>query len=91
MVKDNRYKAIKAMLDTNSFKSFKEVFQIIPKSVVAADLGIQYNRFVKRINKPEDFSLNELIILSNLIEIKPSILIDLAMKDIEEKKKKIKK
>jgi hypothetical protein len=91
MAKDNRYKAVKAMFDMNNFKSFKELFDIIPKSVVATDLGIHYNRFVTKISKPEDFSLQELIMLSNLIEVTPAVLIDLAMKDIESKKKRIKK
>jgi hypothetical protein len=91
MVKDNRYKAIKAMLDAKSFKTFKELFEIIPKSVVASDLGIQYNRFIKRIDKPEDFSLNELVTFSDLIEIEPTTLISLAMKDIESRKKRSKK
>jgi hypothetical protein len=91
MVKDNRYKAIKAMLEANNFKTFKEVFDIIPKSIVATDLGIHYDRFVKRINNPENFSLEELIIFSHLIGTNPSILINLAMKDIESNKKRFKK
>ena len=79
------------MLETNSFKSFKELFDIIPKSVVASDLGIHYNRFVIKINKPEDFSLKELITFANLIEVSPSIIIELVVKDIESKKKRVKK
>jgi hypothetical protein len=91
MVKDSRYKAIKAMLEANNFKSFREVFDIIPKSIVATDLGIHYNRFVKRINKPEDFSLHELIMFSDLIGTDPSVLFNLAMKDIGSRKKRLKK
>lgn len=91
MLKDSRYKAIKAMLESESFRTFKEVFEIIPKSVVAADLGIHYNRFVSRINKPEEFSIKELIMFSELIGTNPSVLFNLAMKDIDSRKKKAKK
>jgi len=90
MEKDSRYKAIKAMLEANNFRTFKEVFDIIPRSIVATDLGIHYNRFVKRINKPEDFSLKELILFSDLVGTNPSVLFNLAMKDIESKKKRSK-
>ena len=91
MIKDSRYKAIKAMLEADNFKSFKDLFEIIPRSVVAADLGIHYNRFVQRINNPEDFSLRELIILSGLIGTTPPVLFNLVMKDIESRKKRTKK
>ncbi len=79
------------MLEANNFKTFKEVFDIIPRSVVATDLGINYNRFVQRINEPEVFTVKELIMFSDLIGTSPSILFDLAMKDIESKKKRVKK
>lgn len=91
MTKDSRYKAIKAMLEADNFKSFKDLFEIIPRSVVAADLGIHYNRFVQRINNPEDFSLREIIMFSGLIGTNPSALFNLALKDVELRKKRIKR
>jgi hypothetical protein len=88
MVKDNRYKAVKAMIETNGFKSFKDIFEIIPRSIVAADLGIHYNRFIDKVSKPGEFSLRDLVTLAKLIETPPMKLIELALNNIEVKKRK---
>ena len=87
MVKDNRYKGVKAMLETSGFKSFIDIFEIIPRSVVAADLGIHYNRFLVKIEKPVEFSLKELVTLSQLIETAPLKIVELALSKNEKRKK----
>lgn len=83
MAKDKRYSTLKVMLDTGNLKSFSEVFDIIPKSVVASDLGINYTRFLVKLENLEDFTLREILKLSLQMEVEALAIITLLLKDME--------
>ncbi len=85
MAKDPRYKTLKVMLETGNVHTLEEVFNIVPKTVVAADLGINYTRFLARLKKPGGFTLDELLRLAVLSEIDNKTLISLVIADIEKK------
>jgi hypothetical protein len=80
------YKTLKVMIGTNNSKSFEEIFNVIPKTVVAVDLGIHYTRFLTKVRKPEDFMLKDLIKLSSLMDADPELVIRLALKGIESRR-----
>lgn len=86
MPKDIRYKTLKVMIETGNTSSLEELFNVVPKTVVAADLGINYSRFQSRVNKPAEFTLEELIRLASFIETDSLNLIKLALADLEKKK-----
>ncbi len=86
MAKDLRYKTLRVMIETGNTQSLVEVFNIIPKTVIAADLGINYTRFLSRLRKPDEFTLNELIRLASLIEVENKVLLNLVLAEIEGKK-----
>ncbi len=86
MAKDQRYKTLKVMIDTGNISALEDIFNIIPKTVVAADLGINYSRFLTRLTKPAEFTLDELMRLATFIEIDSKTIIHLVLADIEKKK-----
>jgi len=59
-------------------KSFQEIFDILPKTVVLKDLHIHNQRFNKMLSNVSLFPLEELYKLAELIEIDPKIIVDLA-------------
>ncbi len=66
-LKDKRYNALKAYIDSGGIKSFVEVFDIVPKSVFVRDTGINYVRLMNKINNPEKFTVKDIILLSDKI------------------------
>ena len=64
--RDPRYEVIKPMLNEGKINAFPDIFKFIKKSVVAADLGKRGPRFTELINKVEDFTVKELLIIARL-------------------------
>lgn len=69
MVKDERYKTVKFLIEKGHITEFNEVFRYIPKSVVANDLGTNYNRFARLVQHVEQFKVQELFMLSHFMDI----------------------
>ncbi|MDP4216296.1 MAG: hypothetical protein Q8927_08840 [Bacteroidota bacterium] len=78
MAKDRRYSTVKVLIETGNIKSFAGIFDHIPKSVVYADLGMNYTRFTKLLSNPALFTLQELITLAGFMGIDPKIIIEMA-------------
>ena len=69
MVKDKRYHALKLYIESGAIKSFTEIFDIVPKSKIAKDTGISFVRLTKKINHPEKFTVKDIVIIAQLIEV----------------------
>jgi hypothetical protein len=94
MEKDHRYKTVKVMIEAGHVTEFKQVFDHIPKSVVARDLGTNNNRMTRMITHVEQFNFLEVFKISGLIDIDFRILLNLvatqflnSMNDKKNKKK----
>lgn len=88
MEKDKRYTTVKVLIETGTIKSFPEIFETIPKTVVASDLRVNYTHLTKRLNNSEEFTLKELATLADLIGIDSLILIGMVLKYMKKKGKK---
>ena len=49
MNKDRRYNAIKSMVEDGSISTFKEIFEVIPKTLVSKDMGVNYQTFTRKV------------------------------------------
>lgn len=91
MAKDRRYTTVKNLIAGGYIKTFREIFDTIPKSVVARDLGMHNIRFTKLINNVDKFILKDLILMAALIETDEAILLQLVYQqyviDMNNKKK----
>lgn len=67
--KDARYLIIKPMLLDGNIQTFLDIFQFIPPSIVASDLGKRGPRFTELMNGLEDFTLKELLTLARLFRL----------------------
>lgn len=91
MLKDNRYNYVRSVWKAGDLTTFNDIFQIIPRSIVAKDLGLNYERFVKKIFRPERFTFEDVSRIARLLEIEPKILANLVLIAIEENANSIKK
>jgi hypothetical protein len=69
MEKDHRYMTVKVMIETKHVTEFRQIFDHIPKSVVARNLGTNNNRMTRMITHVEQFTIKEVYKISELIEI----------------------
>ena len=77
MTKDKRYTIVKNQIEGGYLKGFREIFDIIPKTVVAKDLKIHNIRFSNLINDVSRFELIDLYKLAGLLEIEEKLMLDL--------------
>ncbi len=87
-MKDNRYKAIKSLIQTNGIQKFKDIFSIIPISVVKDDMKVNYNTLRRKIDNIELLTVRDIISLSELFEIESLELMKVIFQDIKEPKQK---
>lgn len=88
MTKDKRYKTINHLITGGHIKTLIEIFDTLPKSVLAKDLGISLDRFTKMINDVERFSVRNLVRIANLIEVDELKIFTLIHNQIIENRKK---
>ncbi|WEK37912.1 MAG: hypothetical protein P0Y53_10415 [Candidatus Pseudobacter hemicellulosilyticus] len=87
MVGDPRYIAAKRMVENGDITTFNQLFTIIPKSIVAADLGTQNVRFTMLMNHVERFTLQELFLVGNFFELEEKDIFQLAFNQYAEQRK----
>ena len=85
MFKDNRYSYVKSVWKAGDLNTFDEIFHIVPKSICAKDLDVNYQRFVLKISHPERFTFEEMNRIARLLELEPKILANLVLIAIERK------
>jgi hypothetical protein len=77
MAKDKRYITVKNLIAAGYIKTFAEIFDTLPKSIVAHDLGFNNLRMTKLINNVELFTIKDLFKLAALIEVEGIEIINL--------------
>ena len=84
------YRIAKRLIEAGDIKDIRSVFEVLPGTVVARDLGVQYMRLLAMVDNVEDFRLRELYLLAQLIGIEGRVLILLAdtQREVDKKKRK---
>jgi hypothetical protein len=84
MAKDRRYVTVKNLIDAGYIKIFMEIFDTIPKSVVARDLGMNNRRFTRLMNNVGQFSIIDLLIFASLLEVDKIVFLKLVLQQHEQ-------
>jgi hypothetical protein len=83
MQKDERYKAVKRLIEKSDVREFREVFKYIPKTMVATDLGIAPERFSERLHQVEKFYLKDMFAMARLFNVEDIKVLHLASTQYE--------
>lgn len=86
-MKDKRYNTVKNLISGGYIKSFHEIFDTLPKSVLYKDLGMNSARFNKLLNNVEGFILKDIFHIAALIGIDEKIILDLIYAQYNQSKK----
>jgi hypothetical protein len=83
--KDTRYTTIKDLIEQKFVTSLSQIFdrQLISKSRVARDLGLNPSRFSRNLKNPGRFILKDLYALAKLLEIDGITILTLVANDYE--------
>src|SRR5579872_7064434 len=71
MTKHNGYDLVRPMFISGKLKGFTAIFKLVPKSVVAVDLGKEKGRFNKLIEDPDDLIYQEIRLFGALCDMAP--------------------
>ena len=77
MVKHTRTDIIKPLIESGHIKEFHQIFIYVPKTAVAEDLGIHFNRFNGFLKKVQLMRLGDMYLLCSYVEIEPRKLFEL--------------
>jgi hypothetical protein len=77
MVKDKRHKTVKILIETGNVTTFADIFEHIPKTTVADELGIHFNRMVGMIESVNDIKVNDIFLFAGYFEIDAKVLFEL--------------
>ncbi|HJU45209.1 MAG TPA: hypothetical protein VJ647_00435 [Chitinophagaceae bacterium] len=92
MEKDKRYLTVKRLIESGYIHYFSEIFDNIPPSVVARDMGFNYNRLAKLITRVDGWLLKDIYELSSMFGIEDMTMITLIhnqhLRDKKNKRKK---
>jgi plasmid maintenance system antidote protein VapI len=92
MSKDKRYNTVKKLIMGGFIKTFSEILDTIPKTVLTKDLGMHHQTFKKIIKNPERLSFRDAFRIASFIEIDEQEIMTLIYNEcIVEKKAKRKK
>lgn len=91
MEKDERYKAVKRLIEKGDITEFNQMFTYIPKTVVARDLGAAPARFSEKMNLIEKFTLQDMFSIAKLLEIESIAVLRIADNQYSTQKKNKKK
>lgn len=88
MAKDRRYKTVKVLIETGTITEFREIFDNIPKTTVAADMGTNYKRLLRLTNDVDQFKIADLFTLARFFEVEKLTLLKLVVNQSENAAKK---
>jgi hypothetical protein len=86
-LKDPRFKAIKSLIDSKGISSLKDIFTIIPLTVVKDAMKANYNTLRSKVNKGETLTMKDIITMASLFEVEAVEVFRLAINDINDKNK----
>jgi hypothetical protein len=87
MTKDRRYKAVKGLLESGNIKTFDDLLDVIPVTVLRKDIGLNHKSISMRFMNSETFVMKDLLKLAELIECDPLLVVKLTLAEIERQKK----
>lgn len=77
MVKHTRTDIIKPLIESGHIKEFHQIFIYVPKTAVAEDLGIHFNRFNKFLKTVQSMRFNDFYMLCKYFDIDPAKMFEL--------------
>ena len=77
MKKGDRYETIRLLIKSGSITDFRQVFSHVRKTTIARDIRTNNNRITRLMTKAEEFTVEEVFIISELWGIDHKVILEL--------------
>ena len=77
--KSKQFIAIRSMFVSGSVKRMKDIEKLYP-TLVARTLKMNHSRYIQKLYKPEEFTIKQIVVLSNILDLSPQVVLDVIMK-----------
>ncbi|MFL5745954.1 MAG: hypothetical protein ACJ751_14875 [Niastella sp.] len=91
MAKDPRYSTVYKLITSGQLNSLAEMLVIVPKTVLARDLGMHHITLNKLLVHPGKFKLEDIYEIASLVGVENKVMLQLFYNETGEKKAKRKK
>ncbi|HTJ15106.1 MAG TPA: hypothetical protein VL547_23880 [Dinghuibacter sp.] len=88
MATDPRFEAAKALIETGKLIKFNDLFEIIPKSVMAEEISHSYASFVAKMENPQRWTLGNVSDMATVIGIPADELAKVIFRSIKRRPNK---
>jgi hypothetical protein len=85
---DTRFAAVQALIENGKIHSFRAIFDIIPKSFMAAELSQNYRTFTAKLENLRKFTIGDLDDMGKIMGVSPIRLSELLMSELPKRKVK---
>jgi hypothetical protein len=85
-MKDKRFGIAAKLIRTNEIKTFSEIIDIVPKTVVAKELGINPERFNRLLATIDLFVVKDLVKLAEVLEVDTIAVLHLVDNELPKRK-----
>jgi hypothetical protein len=86
-MKDKRFTLAGKLIRTNEIKTLSGIIDLVPKTVVAKELGIKPERFNKVLDNIELFVVKDLVKLADSLEIELKAVLNVLDNELASKRK----
>jgi hypothetical protein len=88
--KQNSFKGLRSMFLAGSVSKMRDIEDLYPTNI-AKSLGLNHNRYIEKLYKPEEFNFRHIWELSKLLDLDVQLIIDVIKKELTNKSKASKK
>jgi hypothetical protein len=65
----DKYRAVIELFELGRVSGFENIFRLVKPSVVAKDLGVNYDTFRKKVDNPGKFTMKDMCEMSKLMGV----------------------
>jgi hypothetical protein len=76
-VKDKRTNTVKILIETKNITTFADIFEHIPKTTVADELGIHFNRMTGMMANVNIMKIGDLYLFAGYFDVEPVVIFQL--------------
>jgi hypothetical protein len=91
MEKDRRYSVVKKLIGSGNVNTLKDIFDVLPKTTLARDLGMHHITLNKLLADPEKFTYADTKKIAQLIEVETNAIFQIMLNDCQAKEASAKK
>jgi hypothetical protein len=86
MAKEARFEAAKAYIESGKMRTFRAIFDIIPKYIMAEAMGMNYQTFQKKVGDLRKFTMGDIQDIGIILDTSPHTLFHLLDAEIPKRK-----